>query len=109
MLFRSNDRETRAAIVDAYRQFGAVIDPHTAVAYAAAQQVLAGDLEDGHIVVLSTGHPAKRAALIEELLGIRLEIPEHLQLTQRETQPVARIPVQLEALESLLAASSPAF
>lgn len=102
-----SDEETRSAIIEAYDKWGILIDPHTAVAYAAAQQVLKSDLEDGHIVVLSTGHPSRKAALLKEILGVEVEVPEYLKEYQQSSKPVASIPVELEALESLIAGASP--
>lgn len=102
-----SDTETREAIIEVYEKFGRLIDPHTAVAYAAARQVLKNDLEDGHVVVLSTGHPARKAKELEDILGITVDIPEQLAAYQQVSAPVATIPVQLEALETLIAGACP--
>jgi threonine synthase len=69
--FRADDEETLEAIRRVHGETGRVIDPHTAVGMAAAYNLY------GHsktpLVVLSTAHPAKFPAAINQALG---RIPE---------------------------------
>jgi len=59
---RADDAEIRARIADVYREFGAIVDPHTACAF---QDLPA----DGPVVVLGTAHPAKFPDVIGEAIG----------------------------------------
>jgi threonine synthase len=53
-----------------------IIDPHTAVAVAAAARC--GAPGDDPMVILATAHPAKFPDAVERAIGIRPPLPEHL-------------------------------
>jgi threonine synthase len=72
---RVSEAETRAAIRDAYRRCGAVLDPHAAVAYSAALRFQLATGTRAPIIVLATAHPAKFAEVIHDELGIEPELP----------------------------------
>ena len=86
-----NDEDTMKAMKEAYDRYGLLLDPHGAVGYAAARRALVGDLEFGHAVVVSTGHPAKHAAVVEKATGQRVEVPDALRDLSRIVPPVATI------------------
>jgi threonine synthase len=99
----SGDAETLAAMEKIYRRYGQIVDPHTAVGFAAAEQFAAQAEPGSHTVLLSTGHPAKEAAAVLEATGQNQKIPYSLALLREEAEPVARIAPDLEALESAIA------
>ena len=69
-----DDEQTRAAI-RALHLRGYLVDPHSALAWAALQQ----SLEDGEEgLFLCTAHPAKFLEVIEETLGITVPLPPEL-------------------------------
>jgi threonine synthase len=70
---RVTEEETRAAIREAFSRTGTVLDPHGAVAYAAARRVL--HRVETPVVALATAHPAKFAEVIREELGFEPELP----------------------------------
>ncbi len=105
--YKIDDNETKRCIVDAYNEYGLMLDPHSAVGLAAAKRHAKQDLEDGHIVVLGTGHPGRSAKKLEDLLGVAPELPENLEGYEKKVEPVAKIGPQLEALEALIALASP--
>jgi len=72
---RVTESETRAAIRHAHAQRGTILDPHAAVAYAAARRYRGEPGSTAPVVVLATAHPAKFAAAIFEELGIEPELP----------------------------------
>jgi threonine synthase len=100
-----NDKETCAAIETAWRRYRILIDPHTAVAFAAANRIAAAPGLSGHfhMVILATGHPAKEAALVSQVTGETSEIPAKLAMLRKKSCPTAHIPPQLDALESAIA------
>ncbi|WP_304222089.1 threonine synthase [Gracilinema caldarium] len=98
-----NDEATLAAMERAWKRYGIHLDPHGAVGFAAAERLLSGDIEDGHVVVLSTGHPAKYSDLVKKVTGKEPVTSETLHNLQKETSPVAVIPARLDALESAIA------
>ena len=98
------DRETVKAMEQAWKQYGVLLDPHGAVAFAAAKEFVESDkASDTHIVVLATGHPAREAALVEHATGQKVPLPDKFKLFQMETEPIAVIDPHLETLEGLLA------
>ncbi len=100
-----DDDTTRAIMKATWEKHGIVLDPHTAVALAAAQRSakLENGASDFHTVVLAPEHPAKQAALVSRVLGIDIDIPERLALLKKECKPTAHIPPETDALESAIA------
>ena len=89
----------------AWKKYRIHIDPHTAVAFAAAEQIAAARQWSGHAhtVVLATGHPAKEADLVRQATGQTIGVPESLLALQKKTNPIAVIPPQLDAFEGAIA------
>ncbi|MDR3147110.1 MAG: threonine synthase [Treponema sp.] len=100
-----DDERTFITINRVYRKHGEILDPHGAVAFAAAEDLAASEEFAGHIhsVVLATGHPAKKAALVSRAIGRDIEIPPRLARLQRQVDPIAIIKPELEALEGAIA------
>jgi threonine synthase len=84
----SDDAETLATIKRVHAQTGRVIDPHTAVAAAAAQKL---EGRPGPVVILSTAHPAKFPAAVKQAIGQDPAMPPAL-------QRVMTLPEKLEIL-----------
>ena len=106
MVFPSSidDGLTIKTIERVYREYGIFIDPHTAVAFASAQKIAAERKWSGHThtVVLATGHPARSAKVVEEATGKAVDIPGFLTAQQKKCDPIALIPVQLDAFENAI-------
>ncbi|MDR0624539.1 MAG: threonine synthase [Treponema sp.] len=100
-----NDELTLNTMEKVWKQYRVLIDPHTAVAFAAAESLSASREWNGqaHTVVLATGHPAKESALVLKATGQDIKIPEALAETRKKTDPIAVIDPQLEALEGAIA------
>jgi len=75
---RCDEAETTETIRSVHRSTGLVIDPHTAVAVAAAQKArAAGDIAaETPLVILSTAHPAKFPEAVEKAVGFKPSLPE---------------------------------
>jgi threonine synthase len=73
---RADDTETLAAIARVNRETGQLIDPHTGVAVAAAFNLKLG--KKVPVVVLSTAHPAKFPAAVNQATGRIPEVPPRL-------------------------------
>jgi threonine synthase len=88
-----------------WKKYGALIDPHTAVAFAAAETLSASREWSDHVhtVILATGHPAKEAELILKATGQEIPVPENLAHLQKKIDPIAIIDPQLAALEGAIA------
>jgi threonine synthase len=73
---RADDAETLSVIRQTRDRHGRIIDPHTAVAMAAARKI--GGREGVPVVVLATAHPAKFPDAIEAATGQKAPLPERL-------------------------------
>jgi len=69
---RSDDAQTLETIARVHRETGRLIDPHTAVAVAAAPK------SDGPVVILSTADPAKFPDPVERATGKAPPLPPRL-------------------------------
>ena len=92
---RVSETETRAAIRQAHAETGAVLDPHAAVAFAAARRYREDTSGAEPIIVLATAHPAKFADVIEEELGFPPELPD----TERDWRSRPLLAVDLPGTE----------
>ncbi|MCC6735608.1 MAG: threonine synthase [Bauldia sp.] len=72
---RADETETAGAMAAAWSDSGYLADPHTAVALAVAARIPVSDVP---MVTLSTAHPAKFPAAVEEATGVRPPLPPHL-------------------------------
>ncbi len=89
--FRTDDAMTLATIRRFHAQTGRLIDPHTAVAMAAAGQLPQDEKQP--VVVLSTAHPAKFPAAVREATGQIPPLPPRLtDLFQRDEKMTALAP-----------------
>ena len=77
-----------------------MIDPHTAIALAAARRA---DLGDVPVVTLATAHPAKFPDAVERATGVRPTLPGRLgDLFDREER-YATLPGTFEAVTAYIA------
>ena len=73
---RADDRETVEMIREVHRRYGRIVDPHTAVAFAAARKI--GGREGVPTVILATADPCKFPDAIESAIGQKPTPPERL-------------------------------
>jgi threonine synthase len=73
-----DDTLTMQVIADTYARSGTLIDPHTAVAVAAATAELGAQPGGAPMVALATAHPAKFPDAVERATGIRPPPPAAL-------------------------------
>lgn len=84
---RVDDTGTLSQIARIYAETGGLVDPHTAVGIAAAQEKSVG--KGIPVVALATAHPAKFPEAVERATGIRPALPPHLaDLFEREEHMV---------------------
>ncbi|MEQ8748328.1 MAG: pyridoxal-phosphate dependent enzyme, partial [Amphiplicatus sp.] len=99
---RAEQAEGEAAIKRIYRDFGMVIDPHTAVAVAAMEKARAtGELE-GPVIALSTAHPAKFPDAVEQATGVRPAIPPHVGDLFAQAERYETAPADIELIKSAI-------
>ena len=99
-----DDAETRHCIADVYERTGYVLDPHSAVAYRAADRH--HDRDAAPAVVLATAHPAKFPEVVESAIGRTVEPPDGLRSVMEKEERFSEIAPTLDALETLLDATT---
>lgn len=72
---RTDDPATLEVIGKTYRDTGRLIDPHTAVGLAAAQELRT---EGEPAVVLATAHPAKFPDAVKQATGVAPDLPDSM-------------------------------
>ena len=96
-----SDDDTRAEIRRTYDETGVILDPHTAVGYAAARQAAAAS--PAPMVTLATAHPAKFPDAVERATGQRPQLPARVgDLFDREER-YAELPVNYDAIAAYVA------
>jgi len=98
----TDDADTRARIAEVHARTGYVLDPHTAVAWSAAERIAKGS--GSPVVVLSTAHPAKFPEVVEEATGVPPELPAGLARRMAGVEEVVSLPASGAALRELLLA-----
>jgi threonine synthase len=94
--FAVDDAQTLATIAMAHTRYGRLIDPHTAVALAAAE-----NLGDGSpVVVLSTAHPAKFPQAMHKATGITPELPDRLRHILTAAERYDTLPPQVDRVRA---------
>jgi threonine synthase len=73
-----DDTETMETIAKTYVRSGTLIDPHTAVAVAAARAEIAAHGRGTPMIALGCAHPAKFPEAVERATGIRPDLPPPL-------------------------------
>lgn len=74
----SNDVDTRNAMKNVFERTNYIMCPHTAVAYLGLKSYTDTLNEEVAGVVLSTAHYAKFLDVVEDSLGIKVDVPERL-------------------------------
>ena len=97
------DDETLQTIEWVWKKYQILLDPHSAVAFAAAKGMVNIENRDIHLIILATGHPAREAEIIRRATGQNIELPEKLKNLRNRVNPVVIIDPHLEALESAIA------
>ena len=92
---RTDDPATLEVIGKTYRDTGRLIDPHTAVGLAAAQELRT---EGEPTVVLATAHPAKFPDAVKQATGIAPDLPDSMADLHERTERYAVLDNDLAAV-----------
>ena len=87
-----SEGETRATIRALYERTGYVLDPHGAVAYAAAQRYSRTSGIDVPIISLATAHPGKFGRAVAEELGFEPPLPEAFRDWEKWPRAIESLP-----------------
>ncbi|WP_405571566.1 threonine synthase [Winogradskyella sp. Asnod2-B02-A] len=68
---------TKTALLELYKEFNYVADPHGAVGYLGAKKYLENN--DAHVVFLETAHPTKFLDVVEDVIEKTLPLPSQIE------------------------------
>jgi threonine synthase len=86
-----SDLETKQALLELYRNYNYIADPHGAVGYLGAKAFLKKEPE-AHVVILETAHPTKFLDVVETTIGKEITIPD--QIKNIMEKPKKSIPIK---------------
>ena len=72
------DEETKAAMLELYKDYNYVADPHGAVGYLGCKSYLK-EHPKAHTVFLETAHPTKFLDVVEDVISEKQELPKQIQ------------------------------
>jgi threonine synthase len=98
-----SDEQTRAAIKEVFSKFNYIMDPHGAVGYLALKEFTKGKKAKSiNGVILETAHPAKFIDDVEDILKMKIEVPERLQRSLEQEKKSIRLSSSFEEFKSFL-------
>ncbi|WP_282030917.1 threonine synthase [Winogradskyella eximia] len=71
------DQATKEALLEIYKDYNYVADPHGAVGYLGAKKYLENN--DAHVVFLETAHPTKFLDVVEDVIEKTLPLPSQIE------------------------------
>jgi threonine synthase len=99
-----DDTETMKTIAETYARSGVLIDPHTAVAVAAAQAEIAADGNGTPMIALGCAHPAKFPDAVERAAGLRPSLPPPLADLLERPERIVVLPNDVGAVSRFIRA-----
>src|SRR5687767_2694284 len=99
--FAYDDARVVAEIGTVYRRHGYLLDPHSAIAWLALEEVMATD-RDARGVFIATAHPAKFREVVEPAIGAPVPLPPSLAEAVARPRQIMSMAADYEALASFL-------
>src|SRR5436309_7110743 len=99
-----DDSETMQTIAQTYARSGALIDPHTAVAVAAARAEIADHGRSTPMIALACAHPAKFPDAVERATGLRPGLPPPLADLLERRERIVVLPNEIGAVKRFIRA-----
>jgi threonine synthase len=96
-----DDDETMNIITEVYKKYGYILEPHSAVAFAAMKQYLQENPEQKGFI-LGTAHPVKFPDAVEKAIHTQIEIPESLNNLMKKEKKTVEINSDFEELRRFL-------
>ncbi|MDR3026083.1 threonine synthase [Chryseobacterium sp.] len=96
-----DDDKTMNMITEVYKKYGYILEPHSAVAFAAMEQYLQENPnQKGYI--LGTAHPVKFPDAVEKAIHTQIEIPDSLNELMKKEKKTVEINSDFEELRRFL-------
>jgi len=99
-----SDEATRETIRDFYSEYGIILEPHGAVAWAGLKEAIASQpgYGDELCFAVETAHPAKFRDDIKSILNIEIELPETLRKAESQSEEFLSLENNYEELYRLI-------
>jgi threonine synthase len=98
-----SEDETTRAIISTFNETGELIDPHTAVAIAAARRIGPAKATTP-VIALSTAHPAKFPESVEAAAGVAPVLPGSVGDHSAKPERFDRLPADADAVKAYVRA-----
>ena len=99
-----DDTQTMETISKTFARSGALIDPHTAVAVAAAQAEMSAGNTSSPMIALACAHPAKFPDVVARATGVRPALPAALSDLLERREHLVVLPNDLAAVTRFICA-----
>ena len=95
-----SDEETKVALLELYKDYNYVADPHGAVGYLGAKAYLKNN--DAHVVFLETAHPTKFLDVVEGVIEKTIPLPPQIEAVMGKEKVATSIGTYEELKQFLL-------
>lgn len=85
-----SDEDTRAALLEIYKLYGYVADPHGAVGYLGCKAHLKRH-KNAHCVFLETAHPTKFLDVVEDVIQTKVALPPQIKAVMNKEKVATKI------------------
>ncbi|MDC7221234.1 MAG: threonine synthase [Spirochaetales bacterium] len=96
-----SDKETEETMSRIHKEYGYLMCPHTAVGYLAAERYRA-KVGNKPVITLSTAHPGKFVEVVDDVLGIKPELPPELSSLLNKEKKAELVENKVEEIEAFL-------
>jgi len=94
------DEDTKTALLELYKDYNYVADPHGAVGYLGAKAYLKNN--DVHVVFLETAHPTKFLDVVEDVVAQKVKLPPQIEAVMDKEKVAIAVSSYSELKEFLL-------
>tara|TARA_Y100000590_G_C15718693_1_gene1012791 strand:+ start:34 stop:1416 length:1383 start_codon:yes stop_codon:yes gene_type:complete len=93
-----SEQETKSVISETYKNYGILVDPHTAVGIGVNKKLFL----EGKNVVLATAHPSKFSEVVMSATNVKPELPENLKKILFEKEKYDKLPKDLKIIQNYI-------
>ncbi|SDS63103.1 threonine synthase [Formosa sp. Hel1_31_208] len=84
------DNETKSALLEMYKRYNYVADPHGAIGYLGCKDYLKTH-HNAHCVFLETAHPTKFLDVVEDVIDTKVDLPPQIQAVMHQEKVALQI------------------
>jgi threonine synthase len=103
---RANEAATSATMKKMLEECGYLLDPHTAVGVAVADQVTSASTSASPMVTLATAHPAKFPDAVKAACGVTADLPERIGDLFSRDERMTHLPADQSVVEAHVMSAS---